>query len=124
MACAVSRVRTVTPIALPEIALVGRAAEPRARPVRTQATGRAVRDLARTFGLGSTMHRAGTRRSRATDRYYNHSAEQSITLVNDCQSRFPDFWRSIEGHVWRGEQATTPLLVSLHPSASSAFNVL
>ena len=29
---------------------------------------------------------------------------------------------AVEGHAWRAEQAITPLLASLSPSASNAFN--
>ena len=45
----------------------------------------------------------------------------SSTEVQGRQFRFRDFLRSVEAYVWRVEQAITPLLVSLSPSASNAF---
>ena len=93
----------------------------RARPVRMQAAERDARCLPHPFGLGSTMHTAETRRSNATGPLYNYSALQSITVIMISQFRFRDFWRSIEGPIWRVVRATTPSLVSLRPSASNAF---
>ena len=99
-----------------------RAAAP-ARPAGCKAAGRAVRGACRAlFDLGSTMHRAGTRVSNATGRYYNSSAQMSSTVVKGRQFRFRDFFGSIEGLIWRVEPAITPLVVSLGSNASNAFN--
>ena len=53
-------------------------------PSRPQACSRTERApcLRRASGLGSTMHRAGAQRSRATRPVYNSSSEQSRTTVN------------------------------------------
>src|SRR5438094_2909532 len=68
------RIRTVTLVALPESPHRGAGARPGGEP-----GGRDGRCWPPPFGLGSTMHRAGTRRSRATDRYH-------ITIVRYCQA--------------------------------------
>jgi hypothetical protein len=60
------------------------------RPDASGRTGRA-RCLRRPFGLGSTMHRAATRGSNATGRYYNSSVLVSRTAVRGHPFRFPDF---------------------------------
>src|ERR687891_933592 len=67
------------------------------------------------------MHRATTRGSIATDRYYNSSTLLSSTTVNDGPFRFREFLGSREGQVWRVKRANTPFLVMPSPSASSAF---
>jgi hypothetical protein len=92
-------------------ASMSRAPSP-SRPDASSRTGRA-RCLPRPFGLGSTIHRAATRRSNATDRYYNSSILMSRTAVRDRQFRFRDFLGSVEAHVWRSERAITPFLVLL-----------
>ena len=98
------------------------ASESRSRePVRMQAAGRAARCLPHPFGLGSTMHRATTRGGNATGRIITKVHIMSRTAVSGSQFRFRDFWRSVEGPIWRVERATTPPLVSLSPSASNAF---
>jgi len=71
--------------------------ERRARPVRMQAAGRAVRCLPHPSGLGSTMHRATTRGSNATGRHYNSSAHRVNNCGRGSQFRFREFFRTVEG---------------------------
>src|SRR5215212_4974202 len=76
------------------------------RPETGGRTGRAV--SAAPFGLKSTMHRAGTRWSRATSRLYNHSSFLSSTAVNIAGFILGSFFAPYRAHVWRIERATTP----------------
>ena len=97
--------------------------EPRARPETSGRTGCAVSAAAFWSRINDAKSEtAGKQRNRAGIITLVHI--KSSTLVMTSQFRFRDFWRSVEGSIWRVVRTTTPFLESPDTSASNAFTIL